>query len=274
MKKKKSHPIDALTLFGVIVAFFTIFLGQYLEGGKIQTLINGPAFLIVVGGTFGAVLLQTSLSTFKHALEILRWVAYPPDLSIQEAIQKISKWGRYARKKGLLALEDFIDEEPEPFIKKGLEMLIVGCNVIAVRRAMEVELETIEGRDMRAVRVFQSLGGYSPTIGIIGAVLGLIQVMHNLTDPNELGAGIAVAFVATIYGVGLANLIYLPIASKLKSHVEHRVRYNEMVLEGLISIAEGENPRVIETKLQGYLENRHQVVNKKQYSTSKLLGNG
>ena len=159
-----------------------------------------------------------------------------------------------ARKDGLLGLESIADLEVDHFSRKGLQLLVDGAEPEAIRSIMEVDLITQEGRDLQAAKVYEGMGGYAPTIGIIGAVMGLIHVMGNLADPSQLGSGIAVAFVATIYGVGLANLLLIPIGNKLKSVVLRQSRYREMLLEGILSIAEGENPRSIELKLQGFID--------------------
>ena len=245
--------IDFLTIIGLIIGVSAILLGQQLEGGKIETLINGPAALIVIGGTLGAVMLQSPLAIFTRAIKMLWWTISTPQFDSEAVIQKIISWSNIARREGLLGLENLEDAEKDPFSKKGLQLLIDGSEPDAIRNIMEVDIHTRENFDIQAARVFESMGGYSPTIGIIGAVLGLIQVMGNLSDPSKLGGGIAVAFVATIYGVALANLVLLPIANKLKSIVHNDAHFNEMIIEGLVSIAEGENPRNIETKLLGFL---------------------
>ena len=245
--------IDLLTILGLTIGLSAILLGQQLEGGEISTLVNGPAALIVIGGTLGAVMLQSPMMVFIRAIKMLWWTIITPHFDSEAAIQKIISWSNIARREGLLGLENLEDTESDPFAKKGLQLLIDGSEPEAIRSIMEVEIHTRESFDIQAARVFESMGGYSPTIGIIGAVLGLIQVMGNLSDPSKLGGGIAVAFVATIYGVALANLVLLPIANKLKSIVISDAHFNEMIVEGLVSIAEGENPRNIETKLLGFL---------------------
>lgn len=245
--------IDLLTILGLAIGLSAILLGQQLEGGEISTLVNGPAALIVIGGTLGAVMLQSPMMVFIRAIKMLWWTIITPHFDSEAAIQKIISWSNIARREGLLGLENLEDTESDPFAKKGLQLLIDGSEPEAIRSIMEVEIHTRESFDIQAARVFESMGGYSPTIGIIGAVLGLIQVMGNLSDPSKLGGGIAVAFVATIYGVALANLVLLPIANKLKSIVISDAHFNEMIVEGLVSIAEGENPRNIETKLLGFL---------------------
>jgi chemotaxis protein MotA len=153
----------------------------------------------------------------------------------------------------LLALESQVDPLKEMFARKGLQMVVDGAEPEKIREAMDVEIATFEKHYLDAARVWQAAGGYAPTIGIIGAVMGLIHVMENLTDPSKLGAGIAVAFVATVYGVGSANLFFLPMSNKIRSIVEAQVVMREMLIEGLVSIANGENPRLIESKLQGYI---------------------
>ena len=244
---------DFLTIIGLVVGVSAILVGQQLEGGEISALINGPAALIVIGGTLGAVMLQSPMMVFVRSVKMLWWTIIPPYFDSEASIQKIISWSNIARREGLLGLENLEDSEEDLFAKKGLQLLIDGSEPESIRTIMEVDINTRESFDIQAARVYESMGGYSPTIGIIGAVLGLIQVMGNLSDPSKLGSGIAVAFVATIYGVALANLVLLPIANKLKTIVLNHSHFNEMIVEGLVSIAEGENPRNIETKLLGFL---------------------
>jgi len=246
--------MDVLSLIGLILAFVAIVGGNFLEGGHVGALVNGPAALIVLGGTLAAALLQSPLSSFKRALQILRWILLPPRVDLAGGIDRVVNWSLTARKEGLLGLEGVADAEPDPYARKGLQLLVDGAEPEAIRSILEVDFLTQESRDIQAAKVFESMGGYAPTIGIIGAVMGLIHVMGNLADPSQLGNGIAVAFVATIYGVASANLILLPVANKLKANVMRQSRYREMLLEGLLSIAEGENPRSIELKLQGFME--------------------
>ncbi|MFK5984488.1 MAG: flagellar motor protein [Pseudomonadota bacterium] len=246
--------MDLLSLFGLILGTGAILVGQLLEGGHISSLANGPAALIVIGGTLGAVMLQTPVPVFLRALRMLVWVIIPPRLHKEYMIEKILSWSNIARKEGLLGLEGIADDEEDLFARKGLELLIDGSAPDVLRDILELEIDAKEEFDASSTRVYQALGGYSPTIGIIGAVMGLIHVMSNLSDPSSLGSGISVAFVATIYGIGLANLIFIPISVKLRTLVSHEVKYREMIIEGVYSIAEGENPRNIERKLDGYLD--------------------
>ena len=245
--------MDVLSLIGVILALVAILGGNYLEGGHVAALLNGPAALIVLGGTLGAALLQTPVAVFKRAMSISRWIFMPPRIDLAGGIDRVVNWSMTARKEGLLGLEAVADGEADPYARKGLQLLVDGAEPEAIRSILEVDLYTQESRDIQAAKFFECMGGYAPTIGIIGAVMGLIHVMGNLADPSLLGSGIAVAFVATIYGVAIANLVLLPIGNKLKSVALRQSAYREMLLEGILSIGEGENPRSIELKLQGFM---------------------
>ncbi len=245
--------MDLLSFIGVAIAFGAILGGNWLEGGHLDTLANGPAMVIVLGGTIGAVLLQTPLQVFLRAMRMLGMVFVPPQRALEATIGKLVDWSKIARKDGLLGLEAAVQGEPDLFVRKGMQLLVDGNEPDEIRHTLEVELDSRERFDLQAGKVLEAMGGYSPTIGIIGAVMGLIHVMQNLSDPSKLGSGIATAFVATIYGVGLANLFLLPMANKLKAYVLQESHYRELVIEGLVAISEGENPRQIETRLQGFL---------------------
>jgi chemotaxis protein MotA len=245
--------MDILTVIGAILALGAIIGGNLLEGGHVGSLLQLTACVIVFGGTVGAIMVQTPLPVFLKSLKMVIWTVFPPKLAQSEAIEKIVNWSNIARKEGLLGLEPLTETEPEPFSKKGLQLLVDGSEPETIRSILEVELDAQEHTDTQAAKVYEGMGGYAPTIGIIGAVMGLIHVMNNLADPSKLGAGIAVAFVATIYGVGSANIFFLPIGNKLKSCIHKQSKFREMIIEGIIAIAEGENPRNIETKLQGYM---------------------
>jgi chemotaxis protein MotA len=245
--------VDKLSLFGLALGLGALFIGQGLEGGNVGSLLQLPAFLIVIGGTFGAVMLQSSAPTFVRGLRMLRWVWRPPVVEYRQVIDQIVAWSHLARREGLLALEGPATAQKDPFVRKGLQLLVDGAEPERLREILAVEVGTHEDNLRQAARIWESAGGYAPTIGILGAVLGLIQVMENLSDPARLGAGIATAFVATIYGVGLANLVFLPVGNKLKLHIARRVTYQEIIVDGLICIANGDNPRLIENRLKGYL---------------------
>lgn len=245
--------MDVLSFIGVAIAFAAILGGNWLEGGHLDTLANGPAMVIVVGGSIGAVLLQTPLQVFLRSMRMLGMVFVPPKRILEDTIEQLVEWSKVARKDGLLGLEMAVQNESDLFVRKGMQLLVDGNEPDEIRHTLEVELDSRERFDLQAGKVLEAMGGYSPTIGIIGAVMGLIHVMQNLSDPSKLGSGIATAFVATIYGVGLANLFLLPMANKLKAYVLQESHYRELVIEGLVAISEGENPRQIETRLQGFL---------------------
>lgn len=245
--------MDILSIIGLLVGFGAILGGQALEGGHLSSIMNAVAFMIVMGGTMGAVMLQTPLNTFLRAMKMLSWVFRTPDISAAKMLDKILEWNQIARKEGLLRLESIAEDEGDLFAQKGLHLIADGAEPDLIREIMETDLYLREDNDIESAKVFEAMGGYSPTIGIIGAVLGLIHVMGNLADPSALGSGIAVAFVATIYGVALANLLFLPIGNKLRTLVRRRSRLQMMLIDGLISVADGENPRNIESRLMAYL---------------------
>lgn len=249
--------MNLISLSGIVLAALAIIGGNHLAGGAAEDLLDIPALLIVLGGTFAAVFIQSSQSELSRAIKLSGMVFGHADQNYREGINSIVSWCVIARRKGLLALEDEIDGQQDSFVRNGLQMLVDGRASDVIRSTLETELVSREYRDIQAAKVLESMGGYAPTMGIIGAVLGLVHVMSNLADPESLGAGIATAFVATIYGVAIANLFFLPLANKIRSMVLQRFYYQEMMLEGLLSIAEGQNPRIIQLRLQGYLEQGH-----------------
>lgn len=244
--------MDKLAISGFLLAILAVGGGFAIEGGSLATLLHFPAFLIVAGGTIGAVMLQTPLNQFALGLKMLPWVIRPDQLPLQHTAERIVHWGSAARGSGFLALENDALAEQDPFLHRGLNLLVDGVEPKILQDTLDAELTLERERLLRGARIFDAMGGYSPTIGIIGAVLGLIQAMSNISEPALLGLGIATAFVATIYGVGFANLVFIPIGNKLKSLVHQRTLYHELIVEGLVSIAHGENPRNIERKLAAY----------------------
>lgn len=253
--------MDSLTIIGFLLGVTAILVGQAAEGGHLSTLINAPALVIVLGGTFGAVLLESPYALFKRALEIFPWVIVPPKLNAKTALNNIVQWSLLVRNEGILSLEGFVDNPRyNGFTRKGLQLVMDGHGPDVIRDILSHELDIKETRDMQAAKVFESMGGYSPTIGIIGAVLGLIHVLGSLSKPELLGQGIAVAFVATIYGVGFANLLFLPVAKKLKNIIFDRTIAFTMIMEGMCSIAKGEHPQAIEYKLLGYVNEQHEAA--------------
>ncbi|WP_188151639.1 flagellar motor protein [Teredinibacter waterburyi] len=245
--------MDILSVVGVILGFTALLGGNLLEGGSWAALANGPAALIVFGGTIGAAILQTPMRGLRRALSLFKWIFLPPRQQFKQGIGRVVSWAHSARRDGLLGLENIADKEKDKFSKKGLQLLVDGSEPEVIRHVMETDLIVAEQRDHDAVQFYESMGGYAPTIGIIGAVMGLIHVMRHLADPAELGPGIAIAFVATIYGVAFANLFLLPVANKLKACIREQSQFRELLIEGIIAIADGENPKAIEMKLSGYL---------------------
>ena len=246
--------MDKLTLLGLVVGLAGILTGQLLEGGSPAILLQGAAFVIVFGGTLGAVMVQSPARVFVTALKMGRWAIKPPQANADELVRQMSMWGQVARKEGILALEARVGTVTDPFLKKGLQLLVDGNSGDKIREVLDVDIHSWEQLRWQAARVWESAAGYSPTIGIIGAVLGLMHVMQNLAEPGKLGSGIAVAFVATIYGVGFANLFFLPVANKLKSILMQQAELREMIVDGLVGIANGDNPRLLEIKLRSYIE--------------------
>ena len=245
--------MDILSIVGFILAMVAVLVGAVLKGAGLKALLSAAAFMIVFVGTFASIFIQTPMPVFKLAMNRVSWIFKPPKMQAEALIQKIIEWSNIARKQGLLGLEPMIKTEEDTFVQKGLQLVVDGSEPDAIRGIMEVEMGVREHADTRAAKVWEGMGIYAPTLGIIGAVLGLMAVMQNLADPSKLGTGIAAAFTATIYGIGLANLFFLPMAGKLKGIVSEQSQVREMVIEGMISIAQGENPRAIESKLHGYL---------------------
>lgn len=227
--------------------------GHFLEGGSLGMILQLTALVIVFGGTIGAVCLSFSSSQLRQALKELPHVFREPKDEAPAQLVHIFELAYRARREGLLALEEDLEKLPDPFLRRGLQLVIDGFPPHQVREVLEMELDQQGEAGLTPARVFEAAGGYAPTIGILGAVLGLIQVMQHLTEPTKLGTGVAVAFVATIYGVASANLVFLPIAHKLRLRHRQRQHLKEMVMEGILALAEGDHPRLIMDKLQGFL---------------------
>ncbi len=240
-------------IFGLILAISAVGVAHYLDGGYLTELVNLPAATIVLGGTVAAALIQFCFADVKRAVMLSGWAFSHGRQPLKETLDNLLRWCVIARRKGLLGLEAEADKLSDDFIRNGLQLLADGKGRDSLRSTLEVDMVMHEQRDLQAARVIESMGGYAPTMGIIGAVLGLIHVMGNLSDPESLGRGIATAFVATIYGIGIANLLLLPVGNKIKDLVQARYRHQEMVLEGLMLIADGHGPKAIQQRLQGYL---------------------
>lgn len=244
--------MDKSSWLGIFVALGGILAGMTLEGGKVIQVLQPTAAMIVFGGTLGAVMLQFPLPLVISSFKALPGVFFRKGEKLEAQMQQIVGFAQKARKQGIVSLDGDLAGVADPFLKKSLMLAIDGTDSQDLRNIMELEMDNLAAQDEQVPKVFEAAGGYSPTVGILGAVLGLIEVMQHLNHINEVGRGIAVAFVATIYGVAAANLFYLPVAGKLKHYAEETARAREMVLEGTISILEGMNPRMLETKLRAY----------------------
>ena len=245
--------MDWGSLAGIALALIGILFGQAIEGGKIDSLLQPAAFFIVFFGTVGAVLLQTKPKSFILGVAMSKRILRPPVDDRKALARRANAWSVTARKYGVVGLDRFLSQETEPFITKGLQLIIDGTDPEKIREVCAIDMHFYEVQQRSALKIWDAAGGYAPTIGILGAVIGLIHVMENLSDPNLLGSGIAVAFVATIYGVALANILFLPIAGKLKAHLQHEMMRREMLLNAWVSIVKGDNPKIVEERLEAYL---------------------
>jgi chemotaxis protein MotA len=250
--------MDKSSFGGLILALGGILLGLTLEGGKIAQIMQPTSAMMVVGGTIGAVMLQFPLSVVLQAFGRLGSVFFVKGTDPLAQIGQMVAFANKARKDGVVSLDSEVQKITDPFLKKSLMLAVDGTEPQELRKMMELDLDNKAEHEEHIPKVFEAAGGFAPTVGIIGAVLGLIQVMQHLDDINEVGKGIAVAFVATIYGVGLANLFFLPSSGKIKIRIREEQINREMTLEGVISILEGMNPRMLETKLKGFLAEDHE----------------
>jgi chemotaxis protein MotA len=261
--------MDLSTVLGIVVALGGILAGQAIEGGSILQILQPTAAMIVFGGTLGAVMISFPMSVLKQAAADLMHVFKEDKVQPNDVIDEVVRFTNKARREGIISLEKDVAGVKDEFFKKSIMMAVDGSEPKELRQTMEVELQYMEERGDHSAKVYEAAGGYSPTVGIIGAVLGLIQVMQHLDNIDEVGKGIAVAFVATIYGVASANLFFLPAAGKLKFKHRKRMIIKEMMLEGTLGILEGQNPRLIETKLTSFLDEEYQKLRQKKESAEK-----
>ncbi len=245
--------MDLATILGIVIAIGSIIGGQALEGGHLSSILQLTAFIIVMGGTIGACCVQNPLPVVLKAISSLSLALAGPQADNKGTMRLILDLANVSRKQGLLALEGKLKDIKDPFMRKGVQLIVDGTDPKAVHEILEIEVEHQEEEGIVAAKVWEAAGGYAPTVGILGAVLGLIHVMENLADPSKLGGGIAVAFVATVYGVGGANLFFLPIANKIKFKLKEEAGSRNMIIMGLVGLAQGENPRLLQEKLESFL---------------------
>jgi chemotaxis protein MotA len=245
--------MDISTIFGLILGFGAVIGGQILEGGHVSAIIQPTAAVIVLGGTFGAAFVSFPIKTILQAVKDIKRVLFTSALNNDAILKDIINYAAKARRNGLISLEQEAQSIKDPFTKKGISLVVDGIDPQKLTDTLETELETLEEHAKGSAEFFEAAGGYAPTIGIIGAVLGLIHVMSNLSDSSKLGEGIAVAFVATIYGLMTANIICLPFATKMKGRIKQEMMQKRMIIEGLTSIQNGENPHFIEQKLRAFM---------------------
>lgn len=247
--------VDKATIAGLVVSFGGITAGLLLEGGKLSQVVQPTAAMIVLGGMTGAVLLQFPLRVVFRAITSLKEVFFEPSANGSEEIARMVRLAQKARRDGLISLDSELPQITDPFLHRALMLAVDGTDTNELRAIMQHEVDASEEAEDLLPKVYEAAGGFAPTVGIIGAVLGLIQVMQHLDKMEEVGRGIAVAFVATIYGVGFANLIALPIAGKMRQRMRGHQIMREMMLEGVIAIMEGSNPRMLEARLAGFMQN-------------------
>jgi len=246
--------MDKASISGLFLAIVGIIAGLMMEGGNVKQILQPTAALIVFGGTVGAVLLQFPFNIVIASMRSLGRVFTAPQKENERQIRQLIDFAQKARRSGVVSLDSDLEGVKEPFLKRALMLAVDGTEPVELRKIMHASLESTAEMDERLPSVFEAAGGFSPTVGILGAVLGLIQVMQHLDNIQEVGKGIAVAFVATIYGVGAANLFFLPFAGKIRLQLRDSHRRREMMLEGVIAILEGMNPRMLEVKLSGFLD--------------------
>jgi chemotaxis protein MotA len=248
--------MDLLTVLGAVFGLTAIVAGFSLEGGHFTSLFQLEAFVIVLGGTLGAVMIQNTWARFYDGVKLLRFAFVKARQVDRESLSVLLDWGDQAKLNGMLAFESIDARGINPFAKRGLELLANGVSTAVLEDALQRELDAYERNRMAAARIWQQAGGYSPTFGILGAVLGLIQVTGHMLEPSQLGQGISVAFVATLYGLALANLVFLPLHGKIRAHVDSELRFRQLYFDGLLAISRKESPHTIETRLTGDVRER------------------
>jgi chemotaxis protein MotA len=249
--------MDIATIVGLVVGVGAVLIAYIMEGGALSAIIQLPAMILVIFGTLGAGTITTSLDTLKNLPNLIKVALIQKAEDQLLLIERIVKIAEKARREGILGLESNMKEEKNSFFKKAIQLVIDGTEVTSLRMILETEMTYISERHRTGQSFFQKLGGFSPTLGIIGTVLGLINTLGNTEDASKMASHIAAAFIATLWGVALANLIYLPISDKLKYRNEEEMKSLELIVEGIISIQSGENPRIIKTKLLSFITPKH-----------------
>ena len=245
---------DLATIGGLLIGFGGILGGLILEGGSVREILAPTALLIVLGGTAGAVMVTTPMAVLKQSFKVLASVFFEKSQAPEAMIEQIVGFATKARKNGIVSLEQDVTDVADPFLKKALALAVDGTDLQELRKMMELAIGLDEHHAEAEAKVFEGAGGYAPTIGIIGAVMGLMQVMKDLADIEKVGHGIATAFIATIYGVGFSNLLFLPAGSKIKARAQMNTEMQELILEGVVGIVEGLNPKLIRSKLEAYVQ--------------------
>ncbi|OUM88768.1 MAG: hypothetical protein BAA01_14130 [Bacillus thermozeamaize] len=257
--------MDKTTLLGILAGMAALVIGYMLEGGSVTLLWGISAFIIVVGSTLAATIASYPWEDIKRVPQLLAEAFMERNkIDLHANIQKLVELSTIARREGLLALEEKLPElDHDPFFRKGIELVIDGVESELLREMLELELDNMERHNNQGVRIFETAGGFAPTMGIIGTVMGLVLILRDLSDPEHLGGAIATAFLATFYGLFTANIIYLPISNKLRNKNQRMVHYREMLIEGILSIQGGENPKNMEQKLLAFLTPDQKRTNEK-----------
>jgi chemotaxis protein MotA len=245
--------VKAISAIGIGVAVGCVLMSAMMEGTQIPAFINIPAFMLVFGGTLGVTMAGTSMDQMKLVPKLYKLAFSPPEYRLRERVALLVKFAEMARREGLLALDDELQNVEDEFTRKGMQLVVDGTDPELVSTILEIELEAMAARHVKGVEPFEKAGGFGPTLGITGTVMGLIHVLENLSQPSTLGPAISGAFIATLYGVGSANIIFLPVANKLKFLSSLEMELGYLTIEGILAIQAGDNPRVVESKLLSYV---------------------
>jgi chemotaxis protein MotA len=249
--------MDVPTILGMVLAFAALLIAIVMEGGSIGGFINISAAIIVLGGTAGATTIGLSFKEIKIAPQVMKQAFFGKPIDSLEVAGILIEFSRKARREGILALEDDVRKVPIPFIRRGMSLVIDGTSADLVREVLETELDSMQARHRTGISIFDTMGGFAPTLGILGTVMGLVNMLANLDEPGEMGHAIAAAFIATLYGVGVANLVFLPIANKLKAKSAEETHAYEMAIEGILALQSGDSPRVVTSKMQSFISPKH-----------------